>query len=173
MYSSTMKKTSTSTHRQRYHLPPAFECQDCKKTFSENTSLTRHLLSHTHSPCLMCNKTLNQTNIRRHIKKVHNNLLSGIFKVSLCLLCLDAECAGACNGREFRRGKTFVLESATKNALQYLGVSLSQKSLKVMNGENPKIEVTGKMRQVCESKDKLAAFVKAVQNATSYEYVKS
>ena len=98
LYSSTMKKTSTSTHRQRYHLPPAFECQDCKKTFSENSSLTRHLLSHTHTPCLMCNKNLNQTNIRRHIKKVHNNLLSGTFKVSLCLLCLEAECAGACNG---------------------------------------------------------------------------
>ena len=91
--------------------------------------------------------------------------------MSLCLLCLEAECAGACNGREYRRGKTCVLESATENALQYLGVSLSQKTLKVINSENPKIEVTGKMRQVCESKDKLAAFVKAVQNATSYEYV--
>ena len=166
-----MKKTSTSTHRQRYHLPPAFECPECKRTFSENSSLKKHLLSHTHSPCVMCNKQLNQTNIRRHIKNVHSNLLSGTFKVSLCLLCLDAECAGACRGRELRRGKTFVLESAAENALKYLGVSLSQKSLKVIKGENPKIEVTGKMRQVCASKDILAAFLKAVQNATSYEYV--
>ena len=88
-------------------------------------------------------------------------------------ICSKNWLLGPLNGREFRRGKTFVLESATENALQYLGVSLSQKTLKVINSENPKIEVTGKMRQVCESKDKLAAFVKAVQNATSYEYVES
>ena len=93
--------------------------------------------------------------------------------MSLCLLCLEAECAGSCNGRECRRGRTFVLESAAENAQQYLGVSLSKKTLKFLKGENPKIEVTGNMRQVCEGKEILAAFVKAVQSATSYEYVKS
>ena len=118
----------------------------------------------------MCKQTMNLQNIRRHIKRVHGNTVAGSFTVNMCLFCLEVDCPGSCDGREFRRGKLRVLELAVEKSAQHLGVELKQKSIKVVKREKPQIVVAGKYRQICENSAVLEAFKNAVKNASSYEY---
>ena len=101
---------------------------------------------------------------------MHGNTLAGTLKVSLCLLCLEVNCPGSCEGREFRRGRSKLLELAVDKSFQHLGVKLKQKSIKFVQSEKPQIVVTGEYRQTCENSEVLEAFENAVKNASSYVY---
>lgn len=169
----TLKRTATHTHRVRYHLAPKYTCDQCQKTFPEKSSLEKHQGSHRHAGCKMCCVTLNPHNMRRHIKTCHANIVKGRFTVKLCLSCLEVGCDGDCQRRESRRSKNEILRISFEHAEQYLGIELTDKKAGIVesDSETPKMIVIGKFRNLCDKLDKLKAFEKAVDKATSYEYV--
>ena len=124
----TMKRTATHTHRVRFHRAPTYNCDQCKKTFTEKSSLVKHTGSHRHSPCKMCSVPLNPNGMRRHIKSRHANNLRGRFTVKLCFSCLEVNCDGGCQRRESRRSRNEILRISFERAQNQLGIELKDMS---------------------------------------------